>query len=159
MGFALSDISITSSAFSAGGAIPARHTGEGEDVSPALSFANIPDGTQSLAVFCHDPDAPLISPRGTYGFAHWVLYNLPATVIELPEGCSDYTAGKNDFGNPGYGGPMPPPGHGAHRYYFWVVALDSELNLPEGLDLWDFLAKVEPHVLGINRLVGSYQRN
>ncbi|TXS96060.1 YbhB/YbcL family Raf kinase inhibitor-like protein [Parahaliea maris] len=159
MGFALSDIQITSSAFEPGGAIPGKYTGEGPDVSPALSWNNIPGGTKSFAVFCHDPDAPLIKPRGVYGFVHWVLYNLPASVTELPEDCSEYTSGVNDFGSTGYGGPMPPPGHGTHLYYFWIVALDAELNLPEGLELWDFLAKVEPHVLGINRLVGSYQRN
>lgn len=158
MGFALSDMQLTSPAFDNDGPIPARHTGEGEDVSPGFSWRNAPGNTRSFAVVCHDPDAPLITPRGTYGFVHWTLYNIPGSVTELPEGVSDYTAGKNDFGNTGYGGPMPPEGHGEHKYYFWVLALGAELNLDAGLTLWELLEKVEPHVIGMNRLIGTYQR-
>ena len=157
MGFALSDMQLTSSAFDAGGAIPTKYTGEGEDVSPPLQWISPPDGTQSFAVICHDPDAPLVSP-GTYGFVHWVLYNLPASVTHLDEASDAGTAGSNNFGNPGYGGPMPPEGHGVHHYFFWVLALDKQLDLKPGLTLWDFLEKAEPHVLGMNRLVGTYKR-
>lgn len=158
MGFALSDIQITCSAFEAGGAIPAKHSGEAEDVSPALFWNNVPEGTKSFAVFCHDPDAPLVSDRGTYGFVHWVLYNIPENVHKLKEGVSEYAHGKNNFSNENYGGPMPPPGHGKHHYYFWILALDVEPNLQDGLELAELLEKVEPHILGMNRLVGTYQR-
>lgn len=158
MGFALSDMQLTSTAFKAGGAIPSRHTGEGEDVSPALSWSDAPEGTRSFAVFCHDPDAPLVSPRGTYGFVHWVCYNIPVSVDGLDEGASGYAEGQNDFGDAAYGGPMPPEGHGPHHYFFWVLALDVRPDLPDGLSLYEFLEKVEPHVLGMNRLVGSYRR-
>lgn len=159
MGFAFSnDMQLTSSAFSHDGAIPTRFTGEGEDVSPALSWSNAPEGTQAFAVVCHDPDAPLISANGTYGFVHWVHYNIPASVTSLPEGCDQHTQGKNNFGKTGYGGPMPPEGHGQHKYYFWVIALDQDLQLPAGLTLWELLAKIEPHALAMNRLVGTYQR-
>ncbi|MDZ7839995.1 MAG: YbhB/YbcL family Raf kinase inhibitor-like protein [Gammaproteobacteria bacterium] len=158
MGFALSDMQLDSPAFDNDGPIPARHSGEAEDVSPALSWRSAPDNTRSFAVICHDPDAPLITPRGTYGFVHWTLYNIPASVTELPEGVSEYTAGRNDFGNTGYGGPMPPEGHGEHKYYFWVLALDAELDLKEGLTLWELLEKIEPHVIGMNRMIGTYQR-
>ncbi len=157
MGFALSDMQLTSAAFEAGGAIPSKHTGEGEDVSPALFWEGEPAGTRSFAVFCHDPDAPLVSDRGTYGFVHWVMYNLPADVHKLKEGEAGFALGRNDFGNPGYGGPMPPAGHGRHHYYFWVLALDLEPDLPDGLDLYEMLEKVEPHILGMNRLLGTYQ--
>lgn len=157
MGFALSDMQLTSSAFESRGAIPAKHTGEGDDVSPALSWTGAPDGAQSFAVICHDPDAPLVSP-GTYGFVHWVLYNLPASTTSLEEGADAGTAGSNDFGKTGYGGPMPPEGHGVHHYFFWVLALDKQLDLEPGLTLWQFLEKAEPHVLGMNRLVGTYTR-
>lgn len=157
MGFALSDISITSSAFQADGSIPSKHTGEGEDVSPALAIVNIPAEAKSLAIFCHDPDAPLAKP-GIYGFTHWVLYNLPANTKVLKEAAGEGSAGLNDFGNSGYNGPMPPEGHGTHRYYFWVVALDAELNLPERLTLEQFLQKAEPNIIAMNRLVGTYQR-
>jgi Raf kinase inhibitor-like YbhB/YbcL family protein len=158
MGFALSDMQLTSPAFGEGGAIPKRHTGEGEDVSPALAWSSAPAGTRGFAVVCHDPDAPLVSPSGTYGFVHWVLYNIPASAERLPEGVRDFTPGRNDFGKPGYGGPMPPPGHGTHRYYFWVLALKSETQLKPGLTLWELLAQVEPSVIGMNRLVGTCQR-
>ncbi|MFT5576204.1 MAG: Raf kinase inhibitor-like YbhB/YbcL family protein [Bermanella sp.] len=159
MGFALSDIALSSSAFTNGAAIPTKHTGEAQDVSPALDWSNAPEGSKSFAVICHDPDAPLVSPGGTYGYVHWVLYNLPANCTMLAEGTSEGTGGKNDFGNTNYGGPMPPPGHGTHQYYFWVLALDTELNLPAGLSQWQLLDKIEPHLIGMNRLVGSYQRN
>ncbi len=158
MGFALSDMQLSSTAFSQGGKIPAKHTGEGEDVSPELKWTQAPDGARSFAVICHDPDAPLVTPGGTYGFVHWVLYNLPAGTDQLAEGSGEGTAGVNDFGNQGYGGPMPPDGHGVHNYFFWVLALDKELNLEPGLTLWQLLAKAEPHIIGMNRLVGTYQR-
>jgi len=157
MGFALSKMEVTSSAFGARGAIPARHTGEGEDVSPTLSWSPAPEGTQSLAVVCHDPDAPLVSP-GSYGFVHWVLYNLPASTTSLEEGTTEGTSGRTDFGRTGYGGPMPPEGHGLHHYYFWVLALDASLDLEAGLTLWELLERIEPHVIGMNRLVGTYER-
>ena len=159
MGFALNlDLQLTSSAFANDGAIPRKHTGEGEDVSPALSWSGAPAGTKSFAVICHDPDAPLVSANGTYGFVHWVHYNIPADVTSLPEGCKQHTDGPTTFGKSAYGGPMPPEGHGQHKYYFWILALDCEPNLDEGLDMWQLLARVEPHTLAMNRLVGTYQR-
>ena len=157
MGFALSDMQLTSSAFDSRGPIPKKYTGEGEDVSPPLKWTSPPAGTQSFAVICHDPDAPLVSP-GTYGFVHWVLYNLPASATSLEEGTDAGTAGANNFDKTGYGGPMPPEGHGVHHYFFWVLALDKQLDLKPGLTLWEFLEKAEPHVLGMNRLVGTYTR-
>ena len=157
MGFALSTMQLTSTAFEPGGAIPAKFTGEAEDVSPALAWTDAPEGTKSFALICHDPDAPLVKP-GTYGFVHWVLYGIPGSVSELSEGVGDFVEGANDFGNTGYGGPMPPPGHGTHHYFFWLLALDSELQLPPGLTLWELLEKIEPNVIGMNRLVGTYSR-
>ena len=77
MGFALSDMQLSSTAFEAGGAVPTRHTGDGEDVSPEMAWTSVPDGTRSFALICHDPDAPLVKP-GTYGFVHWVLYGIPS---------------------------------------------------------------------------------
>lgn len=159
MGFALSDMQLASPAFEQDGKIPDKYTGEGEDVSPALAWSGAPDSTQSFAVICHDPDAPLLTKRGTYGFVHWVLYNIPASVNRLEEGTQALTSGKNDFGKQGYGGPMPPSGHGVHRYYFWVLAMDKELDLPAGLSLWELLEQIEPHVIGMNRLVGTYERH
>ena len=136
MGFALSDMQLVSTAFEAGGPIPSRHTGEGEDTSPALAWNNAPEDTKAFAVICHDPDAPLVSPAGTYGFVHWVLYNIPASTSGLAEGSGEFTSGKTDFGKEAYGGPMPPNGHGRHQYYYWIKGLYYKLSF---LESWQFL--------------------
>jgi len=159
MGFALSELKLSSTAFQQGESIPAKHTGEAEDVSPQLSWSNVPEGTRSFAVICHDPDAPLISPTGGYGYVHWVLYNIPASVTSLVESSKEFTEGMTDSGTAGYGGPMPPNGHGLHNYYFWILALNDELNLEAGLTMQALLARVEPNVIGMNRLLGTYQRD
>lgn len=157
MAFALSKMQLKSSAFEPGGSIPKSHTGEGSDLSPELHWNNVPEGTKSFAVVCHDPDAPRVE-AGQYGFVHWVLYNISGSLSELPEGVDGYTQGINNRNESGYMGPMPPPGHGLHQYYFMIFALDKELDLPPGLTLWQLLEKIEPHLLGTNRLVGTYER-
>ena len=149
---------LTSPAFPQHGRIPRSHTGEAEDVSPALSWTNVPDGTKSFALICHDPDAPLVTPGG-YGFVHWVLYNVPASITELAEGENSYTSGVTNFGRDGYGGPMPPEGHGTHHYFFWIMALDCELDLEPGLSMAELLGAIESNVIGMNRLVGTYSRS
>lgn len=159
MGFALSDMKLTSSAFQDRGAIPEKHTQEGDNLSPPLAWSGAPEGTKAFAVVCHDPDAPLITPKGHYGYVHWVLYGIPGSVTSLPEGTQEYTAGRNETGEVGYTGPMPPNGHGLHHYFFWVIALDRDVDLSPGLTLWELLAKIEPHALAMNRLVGTYQRD
>jgi len=158
MGFALSTMKVTSKAFENGGAIPKKCTGEAENVSPPLAWSGAPDGTKAFAVICHDPDAPLITPSGKYGYVHWVLYGIPGSVTELAEATKSHTAGNNETGKSGYTGPMPPNGHGIHHYFFWVIALKEEVSLPAGLTLWELLEKIEPHAIGMNRLVGTYQR-
>ena len=158
MGFALPDMQLTSTAFDNGGAIPSQYTVVGVDVSPALSWTDAPAETKAFAVICHDPDAPLVTPDGTYGFVHWVLYNIPGSTSGLGEGSSDFTNGKNDFGNEAYGGPMPPEGHGKHQYYFWILALDEEIELDAGLTMWQLLARIEANLIGMNRLVGTFER-
>lgn len=157
MGFALSEMQLTSDAFSSREAIPRKYSAEGDDVSPPLSWSGSPQGTASFTVLCHDPDAPLVQ-NGIYGFVHWVLYNIPASTSSLAEGTDAGTAGPNDFGGTGYGGPMPPGGHGVHHYFFWLIALDRHLQLEPGLTMGQFLDRAEPHILGMNRLVGTYER-
>ncbi|CAM3227439.1 hypothetical protein BST27_24520 [Mycobacterium intermedium] len=106
----------------------------GEDVSPQLSWSGFPEETRSFAVTVYDPDAPTLS-----GFWHWAVANLPATVTELPAGAgdgSDLPGGAltlaNDAGLRRYIGAAPPPGHGVHRYYIAVHAVDVEkLELDE----------------------------
>ena len=118
------DIKITSPAFEDGGMIPAKYTCDGEDISPPLKWQPAHDGTQSIALICDDPDAPM----GT--FVHWVLFNLPADTSELQENFPDDETlpngtrqGASDFGKTGYGGPCPPSG--THRYYFKIYALEN----------------------------------
>ncbi len=157
MGFALSELQLKCPVFESGSVIPKRYTGEGEDISPPMEWTDVPEGTKSFVLICHDPDAPLVLP-GTYGFVHWVLYNIPGEITALPEGVKEHTNGINDFNNEGYNGPMPPAGHGTHHYFFWLLALNEQLNLEPGLTLWQLLERVEPHVTGMNRLVGKYKR-
>ena len=157
MGFAPSTMQITSPAFKPLERIPKKHTGEDVDVSPPLAWHDAPAGTQSFALIVHDPDAPLLTPQA-YGFTHWVLYNIPAAVSELAEGDGRFTSGLSSFGKRGYGGPLPPEHHGVHHYYFWLLALDTAKPLPEGLSLQALFAAIEPHVIGMNRLIGTYSR-
>jgi Raf kinase inhibitor-like YbhB/YbcL family protein len=147
----VADLKLSSGAFENHERIPERHSGDGEDVSPALRWTGVPEGTRSFALVVHDPDAPLVD-----GFTHWVLYNIPGDTTELAEGADTGTAGSNSFGNSGYNGPAPPPGHGPHHYYFWVYALDEDLDLPEGLDRRDLIDRIEDHVIEQARLVGTY---
>ena len=157
MGFALSPMQLSSTSFDNGAEIAKKYSTEGENISPQLAWTDAPEGTKAFAIICHDPDAPLVSP-GTYGFVHWVLYNIPASLSSLEEGTDAGTKGTNDFGDLAYGGPMPPPGHGNHHYFFSILALSEELNLEPGLSMWKLLEAVEPHVIGMNRLHGTYQR-
>lgn len=158
MAFAFSKMQVESAAFRDRGEIPIKYTGEGDDLSPPLSWSNPPEATRSFAVICHDPDAPLVQ-HGSYGFVHWVLYNLPTADTSLKEATSAGTRGRNDFNRNGYGGPMPPEGHGLHHYYFWVLALDKATALPEGISMIELLKQVEPHLIGMNRLIGTYRRD
>ncbi len=157
MGFALSSMQLTSPLFPANGAIPEACAYDKGNTSPALSWVNVPEGTQSFALICSDPDAPLFA-NGAYGFVHWVLYNLPASLKGLEENTTLGTQGINNFGESGWGGPKPPENHGEHHYFFWLLALDKDLALEPGLTMAELLTKVEPHLLGANRLTGRFQR-
>jgi Raf kinase inhibitor-like YbhB/YbcL family protein len=148
----VADLRLHSSAFSGHKRIPERHTGDGEDVSPPLEWSGVPDGTKAFAIVVHDPDAPLVD-----GFTHWVAYGIPADATDLPEGAPDAVPGTNSMGNRGYNGPAPPPGHGPHHYYFWVYALDSDLDLEPGLDRRALLERIEDHVIEQARLIGTYE--
>jgi Raf kinase inhibitor-like YbhB/YbcL family protein len=147
----LGDLAVASPAFGHHEPIPGRHAGDGDDVAPALEWSGAPEGTRSFAVVVHDPDAPLVD-----GFTHWVAYGIPGDATGLPEGGGDALAGTNSFGNQGYNGPAPPPGHGRHHYYFWVYALDEDVGLEPGLDRRTVLDRIEDHVIEQARLVGTY---
>ncbi len=147
------DLKIFSPAFDNLGSIPDRHTGSGEDVSPELGWTGVPDGTSQLALICHDPDAPMPD-----GFTHWVIYGIPADESGLSEGGGgQFVEGQNDFGNSGWNGPAPPEGHGVHHYYFWLYALDTEIDAGPGLSRLELLDRIRDHVVEQARLVGTYE--
>jgi Raf kinase inhibitor-like YbhB/YbcL family protein len=147
---------LESSVFQHGGTIPARFTGTGEDVSPPLQWRGTPQGAQSLALIVDDPDAP----HGT--FTHWLLWDIPPTQNALAEGWRPGSLGKSgrtDFDKVGYGGPMPPPGHGPHRYFFRLYALDRpELGLREGASRAEVERAMEGHVLATAEWMGRFER-
>jgi Raf kinase inhibitor-like YbhB/YbcL family protein len=155
MSLKLGNLRITSPAFQPLARIPKRYGGDGENKSPPLRWSGAPAGTQQFALVCHDPDAPLPN-----GFTHWVVYGIPATTTDLPEGQDPraFVAGVNDAGKPGYFGPYPPNGHGAHHYYFWVYALDVKSALTAGMSRSQLLESIKDHVLEQARLVGTYER-
>lgn len=149
----LGDLTLTSAAFASEGAIPPRHSADGDNVSPALAWSGAPDGTASFALVCHDPDAPLVD-----GFTHWVRYGIPAAVSELAQGApEDHAAGVNTAGQPGWYGPQPPPGHGTHHYYFHLYALGGDPDLQPGLSREQLLAAIDVHILVQARLVGTFE--
>jgi len=148
---------IKSSVFDEGGMIPKRYTCDDADISPPLSWTGAPEGTKSFALISDDPDAPV----GTW--VHWVIFNMPANVSELPEmvppskSLPDGTKqGTNDFRKIGYGGPCPPGG--THRYYFKLYALDTELNLDAGATKADLTGAMQGHILAECHLMGRYSR-
>jgi len=126
---------------------------DGDDVSPALEWSGVPEGTKAFAIVVHDPDAPLVD-----GFTHWVAYGIPGDADGVSEGSSKVIQGTNSLGNAGYNGPAPPPGHGVHHYYFWVYALDDDLDLAPGLDRRALLEQIEDHVIEQARVIGTYER-
>ena len=147
-------IEVSSPAFEPGGPIPRKYAGEGQDVSPTLSWSGLPEETKEIALICDDPDAPRPKP-----WVHWVVYKIPADRAGLPEGSvQGAIEGENDFGVTGYGGPMPPKGHGVHHYHFKVYALDTELEAAAGLTKDQLLEAMEGHVLAEGELVGTYER-
>lgn len=154
-------LSLTSTAFVAGGLIPAVHTCDGKDISPPLAWSGIPPGTKSLALVVDDPDAPdPAAPKMTW--VHWVLYNIPADAVQLDQGVlpgglpPGTREGINDWKRSGYGGPCPPIGR--HRYFHKLYALDvvlPDLGQPTKARLEQAM---QGHIIGQTELVGRYSR-
>jgi Raf kinase inhibitor-like YbhB/YbcL family protein len=155
-------LTLTSTAFTDGGEIPAPYTCQGEDKAPPLAWSGVPDNTRSLVLIMDDPDAPdPKAPRMTW--VHWVLYNLPPDARSLPEGATaqDLPAGTgegvNDWSRTGYGGPCPPIGR--HRYFHKLYALDTtlkDLHLPTKVQVE---TAMQGHVIAQAELVGTYQKS
>ena len=155
-------IIITSSAFKNNQPIPRKYTGEAEDVSPPLSWSNVPAQTKELALICDDPDAPTPEP-----WVHWLIYKLPPGTAELPEAVppertlktpAGAMQGTNSFNKIGYGGPLPPKGHGVHHYHFKLYALSKPLPLQPGIEKKALVAAMKGAVIAEGELVGTYER-
>lgn len=139
------------------GTIPKKHTCDGTDVSPGLSWTAVPTGTQSLALIVDDPDAP----TGTW--THWLIWNIPGgnslregipKVDELSDGTRQ---GRNDFKRVGYGGPCPPAGK-PHRYFFKLYAMDTKLDVNAGASRNELERAMKGHVLAQAELMRRYGR-
>ena len=139
---------LTSPAFEDQAPIPVLYTCKGDDVSPELRIAGIPQGAVTLVLIMDDPDAP----AGTWD--HWVAYDIEPTGL-IPEDVGDLgIGGLNSWKRTGYGGPCPPSG--THRYFFKILALDSSLGLAEGADTAEVLAATEGRVLAEAVLMGIF---
>lgn len=151
-------LTVKTTAFDTGKDIPKRYTCEGDDISPKLEWSGVPPQAKALAVICDDPDAPV----GTW--THWVLFNLPPTTPSLDERYpkdKEFNTGAkhgvNDWKQPGYRGPCPPPGK-PHRYFFRVYALDAPLGLAAGATRQQVLDAMKGHILAQGEVMGTYRR-
>jgi Raf kinase inhibitor-like YbhB/YbcL family protein len=150
---------LSSTAFSAGAAIPRRFTCDGEDLSPPLEWTNPPEETRSFVLLCDDPDAP----GGTWH--HWAAFDIPAALTSLAQGTAQRVAKQsfkqatNDFQRAGYGGPCPPRRHGLHHYHFRLLALSVD-RLATGTNpsCRDVAREASKHVLAEANLIGVYER-
>ena len=151
-------LELKTTAFRPGGTIPTQFTCSGKDISPALSWDEVPPQTRSFVLIVDDPDAP----AGTW--VHWVVYNLPAAARQLPERVPHGDAiagggkqGLNDFPHDGYRGPCPPPGK-PHRYFFRLYALDTVLSPRAPVRRRDVDSAMKGHILAKAELMGTFGR-
>jgi Raf kinase inhibitor-like YbhB/YbcL family protein len=146
--------SLKSSSFTDRGTIPSLYTCDGRDLSPQLTWRGAPARTESYVMICDDPDAP----SGTW--YHWVLYNIPRSVSQIPQGAGRVVGadvGQNSWGRTQYNGPCPP-GSSIHRYNFTLYALDTRLALPAGADAKTVLKAIQGHVLSKTIMLGVFGR-
>jgi Raf kinase inhibitor-like YbhB/YbcL family protein len=146
---ATATISLSSTAFEHEGLIPEKFTCDGDNVNPPLTIGLLPDGTKTLALIFEDPDAPM----GIYD--HWVVWNIAPTDI-IKENSMPGISGMNSSGKTGYTGPCPPDKE--HRYFFYLFALDTDLDLPEVSNKGDLSSAIVNHILGEGILMGRYDR-
>lgn len=131
----------------------------GENISPALSWSNAPEGTKSFLITCHDPDAPTPS-----GWWHWCICNISSELNELKAGVnSDSNLGTqalNDYGTVGYGGACPPPGDPYHAYHFTIYALDTEkIEVENGVMPAMVIFLANAHILAKATITSYYRRD
>jgi Raf kinase inhibitor-like YbhB/YbcL family protein len=147
---ATNHMQISSTSFSAGGVIPEKYSSYGQNVSPALTWTDVPAGTESIVLLVEDPDAPKPQP-----FVHWLVYNIPPSTTSIAEGQPPTgVVGTNGTGSIGYYGPKPPSG--THHYHFKVFAVDRQLSLKEGASKEDVMKAIDYHTLGQGEIVATY---
>ena len=147
------ELSIMSPDFDAHSPIPARHAADGDNVSPALSWIDVPKGTEELVLIVHDPDAPL-----TDGFDHWVAYGIDPETNGLEAGASEgFRSGRNSMGEEGWTGMAPPEGHGVHHYFFHLYAIDKPLDDRGSPTRREMLDAIDGHIVEQARVVGTYK--
>lgn len=155
-------LNLTSSAFSDGGVIPSQFTCDGDNVSPPLSVSGVPEGTESLVLVMDDPDIPeqIKASRGITKFNHWVVYNLPSDIIDIPAGYTDGSVGLNSAAAASYTGPCPPADMEplTHRYIFRIYALSGQLNFIKEPTLDEVEVAAKGSALAHAELTGVYSR-
>ena len=130
-----------------------RYSCQGEKINPALTIGGVPQGAAALALVMDDPDAP----NGT--FDHWVTWNLPASLTEIPENWTPepgVSVGANGAGSNEWYPPCPPSG--THHYHFKLYALDAKLDLAEGSSKVELEKAMEGHITAQTELVGTYAK-
>lgn len=142
-------MTLTSPEFEHNQFIPRKFTCEGDDVNPALIIEDVPKEAKSLALIMDDPDASM----GTW--VHWVVFDIPVK-NRIEENNIPGKQGINNAGQKNYHGPCPPSG--VHRYFFKLYALDTLLNLKEGISKGGLEKAMQGHILAEAELIGLYKR-
>lgn len=142
-------IQITSPAFNNEGDIPSKYSCDGEGINPPLHIDNIPEAAKSFALIIEDPDAP----NGV--FDHWIVWNIEP-VSDIKEANNPGVSGDNSAGKSGYHPVCPPSG--SHRYFFYVFALDTSLDLPVGTRKKDLQSAMDGHIIDKGSIMGRYER-
>ena len=153
-------IEMSSHSFSHEGSLSPDFTFDGKNISPHIAWKNIPAGTKSLFLLAYDKDIPF---KGVpfFTWIHWIVYNIPPNVVELPQGVSanyleelNIKQGYTTFKDHGYGGPDPP--FGEHRYFFRIIALDRELFFNTEATWYEIEKKIQDHILGVGEIYCTY---
>ncbi|MFC3079735.1 YbhB/YbcL family Raf kinase inhibitor-like protein [Phenylobacterium terrae] len=153
-------VTVYSTAQGPDGRLADRHSAYHDNISPPLTWTNVPD-VAAWAVIVEDPDAPRELP-----FVHWMIWNIPGEARGLPEGIGNAplpvtpqnaVQGRNDMGGYGWFGPRPPAGHGVHRYYFQVFALDDQIPMDADTPLNELLNALKGHTIAKGELVATYE--
>jgi Raf kinase inhibitor-like YbhB/YbcL family protein len=142
------------------GRLPDRHSAYHDNISPPLRWTSVPD-VKAWAIVVEDPDAPRELP-----FVHWMVWNIRGELNAIPEGLGNDARlitpqgaiqGRNDMGGYGWFGPRPPAGHGVHRYYFQVFALNDLIEMGPDTPLNELLNALKARTLAKGELVGTYE--